>query len=146
FQFALRTLGLTAALVSANFLIQQWTAAMPTRLDWTRDRLYTLDDSTRRTLQAAAEAKKPVTIQAYVSQDVPREYVPAKNYFLGLLRQYERLGGSNVEVELKSVKPSSAEADEARTHGVLPTTTQSEIEGRRVEQDVFLGAYVFSSD
>ncbi len=142
-QFLLRTAGLAVALVSANYVAQKATATMPTRFDWTRNGLYTLDESTRETLHDAVEVKQPITVQAYVSNIVPREYVSAKNYFLGLLRQFERVGGSHVDVQVKTVQPFSPEMEEARTHGILATTTNGELEGRKVEQDVVLGAYVF---
>jgi ABC-2 type transport system permease protein len=142
-QFLLRTVGLAAALISVNLIAQTVTATLPTRFDWTRNGLYTLDESTRRTLDKATEINQPVTVQAYVSGAVPRDFVHAKNYFLGLLRQLDRLGGANVDVQVKTVRPYSAEADEARTHGITATASKHEIEGQTIEQDVVLGAYVF---
>ena len=118
---------------------------MNTRLDLTKERLFSVDQTTRATVKKAVDDKSPVTIQAYISDEVPREYVYVKNHFIGLLRQYDRIGGSNVQVQFVDVKPNSLESQQAKKNGVLPKVERSEVGGRTVEQEVFLGAHVSSS-
>ncbi len=144
-QFAMRTVALAVALVGANYLVDKAAWAFPSRIDMTRESVFTLDETTRATLKKAATNGRPVTIQAYVSHDVPREFVHVKNHFLGLLRQFERVGGNQVDLKIVDVKPFSRQAIEARTHGIRPKTTRSEVGGNTVEQEVFLGAAVSST-
>ncbi len=144
-QFAMRTAALAVTLVGANYLLDKAAWAFPSRLDMTREKVFTLDETTQMTLKKAAENGRPVTIQAYVSQDVPREFVHVKNHFLGLLRQFQRVGGNHVDLKVVDVKPFSRQAIEARTQGIRPKTTRSEVGGNFVEQEVFLGAAISST-
>lgn len=144
-QFAIRTLALATVLIGLNYLVDKSSAAIPSRIDMSRDALFTLDQTTRDTLRRTAENGRPVTIQAYVSHEVPREFVHVKNHFLGLLRQYQRVGGSQVDLKIVDVKPFSPQAIEARTHGLRAKPSRSEVGGRIVEQEVFMGAHVSST-
>jgi ABC-2 type transport system permease protein len=144
-QFAIRSVALAATLVGANYLVDKATWAMPTRIDLTHNRVFSLDETTRATLQKAAENGRPVTIQAYVSHEVPREFVHVKNHFLGLLRQFQRVGGSQVDLKVVEVRPYSDQAIEARAQGIRPKITRSDVGGNTVEQEVFLGAAISST-
>ncbi len=144
-QFGVRTLALAASLIALNYLVDKSTVLIPSRIDMSRESIFTLDEATRATLQKAAENGRPVTIQAYVSHDVPRDFVHVKNHYLGLLRQYQRVGGSHVDLKIVDVKPFSPQAIEARTQGIRAKATRSEVGGNMVEQEVFLGAHVSST-
>ena len=65
--------------------------------------MFSLDELTRTTIKNAEENERPITIQAFISPDVPRNYVNLKKQFVGILRQLERIGG-NVHVEFVEVK------------------------------------------
>ena len=144
-QFAIRIVCLAIGLISLNFIINQASSSLLTRLDLTSERLYTLDESTIKTLQTAKEEERPVFIQAFVSRDVPRSYVNTKKQFTGLLRQYEYYGGNNVDVRFVNVLPNSKEEIQAKKLGIEPKQDRSEVGGRVVEQDVFLGAMISST-
>ena len=114
-------------------------------MDLTSEKLYSLDETTLATLETAKENERPVTIQAYVSREVPRSYVNTKKQFTGLLRQYDLYGGGNIDVRVVDVDPNSKEESQAKKLGISQLSDRSEVGGRVVEQDVFLGAFISSS-
>ncbi|MGH7126948.1 MAG: DUF7088 domain-containing protein, partial [Planctomycetaceae bacterium] len=144
-QYAVRAVALAAILISLNFVAGKVAAAFNTRLDLTSEQLFTLTPTTRKTLDRLAEKEQPVTIQAFVSPDVPREFVNVRKQLLGLLNQYDRLGGKWIDVRLVDVAPNSEAAREARSLGIEPRQHKAERDGRTVEQDVYLGVVVTSS-
>ncbi|MEM9413299.1 MAG: Gldg family protein, partial [Planctomycetota bacterium] len=144
-QFAVRIVSLAIALICFNFVVNQASSSLLTRLDLTSDGLYTLDESTIETLEKAKEEKRPVTIQAFVSRTIPRSYVNTKKQFTGLLRQFQYYGGNYVDVRFVDVLPNSNEETQAKRLGIEPRPDRSEVGGRIVEQDVYLGAFVQST-
>lgn len=144
-QYAVRAVFLAAALVSANFMAEKSTAYFGSRIDMTAQNLYTLSPTTRKVIDTAREKKRPVTIQAFISPEVPQSYVYARKQLVGLLRQYERIGGSIIDLRLVDVQPNSKESREARTLGVEPVRDRSEVGGKEVEQDVYLGVVITSN-
>lgn len=144
-QYALRAAFLAAALISANFMAEKSTAYFVSRVDMTAQNLYTLSPTTKEVIKTAREKKRPVTIQAFISPEVPQSYVYARKQLVGLLRQYERIGGNMVDLRLVDVQPNSKEAREARTLGIEPVRDRSEVGGKEVEQDVHLGVVITSN-
>ncbi len=143
-QFFVRVVSLAVALVSLNYIVNQASSSLLAQLDLTEEKLYSLDPSTIETLQTAKENKRPVTVQAFLSRNVPRSFVNTKKQFEGLLRQYKLYGGNNVDVRFVDVVPNSDEELQAIQLGIEPHPDRSEIGGRVVEQDVYLGALVSS--
>lgn len=144
-QFAARVVALAAGLVSLNILVERASSSFPARLDLTAEKLYSLDEVTQTTIANAGKNQRPVTIQAFVSPQVPSRYVNARKRLLGLLSQYERLGKGNIDVRIVDVRPNSNEVDEARSLGIVPRPSREEVAGKSVEQDVYLGAVITSS-
>jgi ABC-2 type transport system permease protein len=138
-QYTVRAVSLAITLISANSLL----ANVNRRIDMTSERLYTLTPTTKRLL-SELRAERPVMIQAFVSQSVPREYVSVKTSLLGLLAQYQQYGGGNLTTRIVTVAPFSAEAEEAKKYGIEPRKVQSERGGRIQVDDVFLGCVVNS--
>ena len=124
-------------LISANAVL----ANVNQRIDMTTEHLYTLTGTTRKLL-SEIPADRPVTVQAFVSQNVPREYVPVRTSLLGLLDQFKQY--KNVAVRVVQVSPFSSEADEAKQFGIEPRKVQSERGGRINVDEVFLGLVVNS--
>lgn len=143
--FLVRIISLAVGLIGLNYLIGVGGSYLMTRLDLTSEKLYSLDQTTLDTLKSARDNQRAVSIQAFVSKDVPRKYVNAEKQFTGLLRQYELYGGNYVDVRFVDVAPNSSEAQEAQRLGVEPKDDRSEVGGRTVEQQVFMGALVSSS-
>ena len=143
-QFAIRAASLAVGLLAFNYLCGNAVSSTWSRADLTNEKLYTLDDATVETLQQVEESEQRVTVQAFVSRDVPRKFVNTKKQLVGLLRQFDEFGGQNVDVRYVDVTPNSQAAIDARFVGVEPESDRSEIGGRMVEQDVFLGVNIFS--
>ncbi len=143
--FALRIVALAAAVVAINVLADRSSNVVQNRLDLTAEHLYTLDQTTRDTIAAAASNNRPVTIQAFISPGVPQDYVSTRKQLIGLLRQYDRLGGNNIDVRLVDVRPNSDETDEARSLGIVPRASRDTVAGKVVEQEIYMGAVITST-
>lgn len=115
-----------------------------TEIDMTTQRINTLSRISLDTIREAA-AKRKVYIQAYVSEQVPTEYVPVKKRLLRLLRQYERMGGENIELRIVNIKPNSPFEKEAVNAGIKKIDHVSEVGGRQIRQNVLLGIKFSSS-
>ena len=143
-QYVFRTACLIVILTSANVMTRVSADAMGLRADVTADNAYTLTDTTRDLL-AAVDEKQPVTIQAFLSDSVPQEFIPVRKRLEGLLQQYSRLGGKNVEVRIVSVGDAySRAAEEAGTLGIAKRQIQSERDGRFELTEFYLGAVISS--
>jgi len=134
--FATRIAALAVALVSINYIAQ----GAP-RIDLTQEKLYTLSDTTHRVLEKV-DRTKPVTIQAYLSPQVPDQYADIHRRLIGLLRQIDNKGGAGVDVQINTLEPSSEESALAQQAGIVPRPTQSERGGKITIEDVFLGALI----
>jgi ABC-2 type transport system permease protein len=143
--FTARVLALAISLVALNVLADRSSALLQNRVDLTAEQLYSLDETTRSTIAAAAKNKRPITIQAFISPEVPAKYVNTRKRLIGLLRQYERLGTGNIDVRIVDVRPNSDQIDEARSLGIVPLASRDTVAGKVVEQDVYLGAVITST-
>ncbi|MDP1796336.1 MAG: Gldg family protein [Planctomycetaceae bacterium] len=138
-QYLARAASLAVVLFSANAVM----ANANVRGDWTAEGIYTLSSTTTKLLKDLSD-DRPVMIQAFVSKNVPREYVSVRTSLLGLLTQYQQYGRGHITVRVVEVDPFSDQADEARKFGVEPRKVQSERGGRIQLDDVFLGCVVNS--
>lgn len=136
--YAARTACLAVAFVSVLVI----SGVFPLRADLTSERLFSLSEATYETIDGIGDRK--VTIQAFVSPEVPGEYNDTRRRLLGLLREFDLRGGSNIEVRIVNVEPFSVEAEEARALGVDPVRLQYEQDGKFEEAEIFLGAVVLS--
>jgi ABC-2 type transport system permease protein len=134
-QFALRSVCLAVTLVSLCYLAS--SAAFS--IDRTKERLYTLTPATQQILKKLGPA---VTIEAYVSPDIPREYVNTQKQLDGLLKQYDRVGGAKVRYTREVVTRFSEEAEAAQDLGIEPQIIMTDRAGRMTEEQIFLGAVV----
>jgi ABC-2 type transport system permease protein len=139
-QFSIRSLCLAIMLTC----VTAWFGYAALRVDATSERLFTLSPVTRQILDDL-DAQRPIEVQAFLSPEVPREYVDTRKRLVGLLRQFDELGGSKLEVRYVDVEPFSQEAEEAEHFGIEPVQVMTERDGRRSEVDVYLGAVTISS-
>jgi ABC-2 type transport system permease protein len=138
-QYLIRAASLAVVVTSLSYA----TSVLGGRADLTKGSLFSLSDVSRKTV-AAIDSKRPVTLTAYVSQDVPKEYLPVQKKLQGLLQQFDKIGGSNVDVRVVPVEPLSEEAEEASNWGIQPRQVQSERDGRFQVEEIFLGAVASS--
>ncbi|HMP79726.1 MAG TPA: GldG family protein, partial [Pirellulaceae bacterium] len=143
-QFAARIAALILILLAWNYTFHAFSSASWARMDFTADRVYSLDAVTVETLRQARDNERPVTIQAYISRDVPRHYVSTQKQLAGLLRQFSSMGGAAVNVRVIDVTPNSPEELEAQNIGIDPLIDRTEIGGKLVEQKIYLGAHLSS--
>ena len=139
-QYGIRTVSL-GVLVTC---ITIWVGSSAIRFDWTKEKLFSLS-TTSQVMLDSVESERPIEIQAYISPEVPREYAETRKRLVGLLRQFEELSGGRLDVRIVDVEPFSEEANEARHFGITPVQLMTEVDGRRQEAEVFLGAVVISS-
>ena len=143
--YVIRILSLAAVLLSLNIVAENSSAAFRTRVDLTQGSIYSLHPTTQEVIQQAVAKERPVTVQAFISRDVPRKYVAIKKRLVGLLRQYDRLGGKYIDVRFVEVLPHSQQVQEARSIGLEPRASRDNIDGRSIEQEVFLGVLMTSN-
>ena len=138
-QYAARGVSLALILVSGNALL----SGSSKTVDMTGEQVFTVAPTTNKLL-GNLNAKRPVTIQAFVSKEVPRDYAPVKTLLLGLLSQYEQASHGNITVRVVSVDPASPQAEEAQKFGIEGRKVQSERAGRTQVDEVYLGAVINS--
>lgn len=139
-QFAVRASSIAVALGCTT----TWAGYAAIRVDATSERLFSLSEATQATL-AELQPERPIEIQAFISPNVPAEYIETKKRLEGLLRQFDELGGKSLEVRFVDVEPYSKKAEEAEYFGIEPVELITERDGRRQDVDVYLGAVVLSS-
>lgn len=141
--FSVRVLCLMVLLICGNVVVSKASEAIGLRYDMTAEKLYTLSPTTKQLLGKLTPDTK-ITIQAFISPTVPREYVGHQTRLKGLLRQYDRIGGDGVDVRFVDVTSFSESAEEARHLGIEPNRVQTDRDGRLQVEDVFLGAVISS--
>lgn len=134
-QFGARAACLAVTLISLCYV----ASSLAWSIDRTSEGLYTLTPTTTEIL---TELDHEVTIEAYMSPDVPKEYVATKKQLDGLLKQYSRVGGATIRYGREDVTRFSEEAEAAENLGIDPMTVMTDREGRTTEEQIFLGAVV----
>ena len=136
--FLLRTLALAAIAVGVTMTFHRFD----TRADVTSERLSSLSSQTRKLIKEL-DPKRPVTIDAYVSPDVPESYVQTRLDLLSTLRELDSLGGNTVKVVVHSTKPLSEEAEQAEQQfGIAPQMVTSRSRGAINREQMFLGVAI----
>lgn len=109
------------------------------RLDVTSERLSQLTPATMD-LIGSVTTEKPVVVHAFVSKEVPREYVEVRLRLLNLLREMEARQGAGLTVRIVEPEMYSPEAEEAMEKwNILPRPLLDREGGRLEEREVFLG-------
>ena len=139
-QYLVRTVSLAVILISVNAIVSYGSS----RIDMTSERVYSLSQTTKD-LISKIDDKNPVTIEAFISPEVSREYVPIRKRLIGLLREYDQLGGKRLQVRFVDVEPFSKEEEEARLLDISPQRVQTERGGRAYVETIFMGAVVKSA-
>lgn len=138
-QYLVRTISLAVILISVNVIASYGSS----RIDMTSERVYSLSQTTKDLISKIDE-KNPITIEAFISPEVSREYVPIRKRLIGLLREYNQMGGKRLQVRFVDVVPFSKEEEEARLLNISPQRVQTERGGRAFVDTIFMGAVVKS--
>ncbi|HWL08991.1 MAG TPA: Gldg family protein [Planctomicrobium sp.] len=138
-QYALRVACLGIALLSFTYAL----ATAGFSADSSSEKLHTLSPTSVEVL-ANVPADKPITIQAFISPDVPQEYVAIRKDLINKLVEYDKRGGNRVQLRLVDVEPFSHAAEQAEALGISPRPLQSEEGGRISQNDVYMGVVLTS--
>ncbi|MEZ5401195.1 MAG: Gldg family protein [Bryobacteraceae bacterium] len=131
------------ALVAAAFALSVIAGRAGARLDVTSEQVHSLSPDTKKLIQSL-DAKRPVSIQAYLSPEVPRAYLDVRNNLLQFLREFAALGRERVNVRIVETVKYSPEAREARErYGIEPFRVAATEESASSVNEIFL-ALVFT--
>jgi ABC-type transport system involved in multi-copper enzyme maturation permease subunit/ABC-type uncharacterized transport system involved in gliding motility auxiliary subunit len=134
------SLGVVAVALTAAF------HHLALRADVTSERLNSLSPQTRTLLQAIDPARG-VEIDAYISPNVPEEYVQTRLNLLNLLNEMATLGSGRLTVRIHDTEPDTDIADQADDlYGIKPRAVAVAARGARQETNVFLGVAVRAAD
>ncbi len=135
-----RGVALAVTLVCLNIAVSGFAGM---RADFTAERIYSVFPTTRETIRSI-DAKRPVIIQAFVSPKVPGEYVATRSNLIGLLRQFDQIGGDKVRVRIVETDQFSTAADEAKGFGINPQQIQSQRGGKFSLESIYMGCVISS--
>jgi len=135
-QYTVRAVSLAVALIGLNAV----TLNADRSADLTGSQLYSLHPTTRE-LVSEVTSGTPITIHAFLSPEVPRDYVQVRKRLIGLLKEYRKLGGG-ITLRLVEVEPSSTAAEEAESFGVRSRQVQDDRGGKSFIENIFLGVVV----
>ena len=131
--------------VVGTVLIVQHSPLNRIRVDISENKINTLAPETREVLQQLAaetgEDVQPIRVEAYLSNNIPSEFVKLKYDLVNLLREFDVLGGQRIQVSLhQEIGPFSEESILAdKKYGIRPTKVRSQSRGAVREEDVVLG-------
>lgn len=140
-QYTARIASLAVALISLNLV----AARTDTTVDLTAERVFSLSDATRKMVDGIPDDAS-IRINAYLSSDLPRQYVPVRKRLIGLLRQFNQLGGNKVQLRVVDIQPFSPQAEEAEQKGIVSRQVQENRGGKTAVADIFLGIVITGAD
>jgi ABC-2 type transport system permease protein len=107
--YAARGVALIVAVASVTLLASR----LGGRLDVTAEQIHSLSDSTRELIRGL-DPNRPVFLQAYLSPDVPRRYLQARNDIVTLMREFDAAGGDRIYARIAETEQYTPEAREAQ--------------------------------
>lgn len=138
----------------AIVLVVQYSPLNRLRVDISDNRVSTLSPATvdiiQRLVQEGVDeegrAPAPIKVEAYISNNIPGEYVRTRYDLVNLLRELDVIGGNRIQVTLhQGIEPFSKEAILAeQRYGIRPQTVVSKSRGAWRNEVVVLGMAVSS--
>ncbi len=132
---AIRVAALVIGVISLNAILGR----IGFRADVTAEQLHSLSKETHRLIEEIPE-NRPVFIQAYISKNVPQQYVQTRENLVGFLEEIDAIGENRVEVLIHETEPYTKEAREAREKfGIMPREIPDPGSARASVSQVFMG-------
>jgi len=111
------------------------------RLDVTQDQISSLSNDTKKLLRNL-DNKYPIVIEAFISRNVPEQYVTAKVDLLNKLREFEAYPQTDFRIhvydDLETFSDEAAMAEEK--YGISAQTVMTRSRGSIRQEGLFLGA------
>lgn len=111
------------------------------RLDGTSQQISKLAPDTNRLIQDL-ETKNPIVVEAFISRQIPEDYIKTKVDLISKLSELKARGGNRVDVKIyDNLEPSSEEAARAEEqYGIRPARVLVRERGTMQEKDLYMGA------
>ncbi len=127
-----------ASLVAITIAVTLLFGHLGARLDTTSAKIHSLSAESTHLIKQLDDTR-PVSIEAYLSKDVPREYVQHRRDLINLLRQFDAIAGDAIRVRIIETELYSDEARAAKENfGITPITLFGANEAGK-KYDVFMG-------
>jgi len=136
--FVVRTLALVLFAVGTNLY---FTHNDLIRWDATSERVSSLSPDTIKLLRGL-QPTHPISIEAFISGDVPEPYAKTKVDLISMLNEFRAAGGAHVNVRIyDDLEPFGEDAARAEEqYGIKPETVLTRERGAFKQSEIFLGA------
>ncbi len=140
--YLVRALALLVGIIAVVVFVSNYDFL---RYDTTLGKVSSLSPKTRRII-SELDPQHPINIDAFVSAEVPEQYVQTKFNLISLLKEFDALSGGKVNVRLhENLEPFGEDAALAEQRfGIAPTMVRTRNRGAFKDEQVVLGA-AFSS-
>ncbi len=133
--FVVRTAGLAVAALGVVLTFR----AYDVRADLSAEQISSLSRDTKKLL-AGLDTEQAIEVTAYVSPAVPEDYAQTRLTLLNMLRQFQRLSGGKLRVDVLEPETKTEAASLAsQQFGIEPVTVLSRERGAFRDEDIFLG-------
>lgn len=136
--FAARAFALIGIMIGANAIIHRFDW----RIDVSQERINSLSAQTKAILRSLDTAGgRPVYVEAFISPQVPEEYVQTRMNLISMLREADAIAGNKVVVRFHDAQRfSQEEALAEQQFGIRPRPVQSSAGGKMAVDQIMLGA------
>ena len=136
--YSLRILSLIIALTALNVILSRSGA----RADLTSAQIHSFSPVSAKLIN---DLKKPVLIEAFVSEKVPEDHIEIRKSLLSTLREVEAGSSGKVRILVHQTEANSKEAAEAEEkYNIRPRQLQEMSSGSSSVTEVFLGLAITS--
>lgn len=136
-----RTIALIVLVIGVNSILYQFDYF---RVDLTEGQVSSLSPDTKKMLASLNKEgdKRPIFVDAYISANIPDQYVKTKYNLISMLKELERQAGSRVRVRLhdnlETFSDDAVKAEEE--YGIRRQAVQSEARGAIKVDEFIMGA------
>jgi len=136
--YSLRVISLIVALTALNVILSRSGA----RADLTSEQIHSFSPVSAKLMN---DLKRPVLIEAFVSEKVPESHIETRKSLLSTLREIEAGSSGKVRILIHQTEANSKEAAEAEEkYNIRPRPLQETSSGSSSVKEVFLGLAITS--